>query len=138
MRRVFECHAPQSICICLMRVMATPRAARMSCAACVMRAAGNVLLAASREAPHGFRAKVCDFGMARNMDVATRIDTRTYGAPAFQQPGCAALASSALHHRRILSSSVAWCARAMWRQRDGRMLESGMGPHGGCAHAQAR
>ena len=47
--------------------------------------AGNVLLAASREAPHGFCAKVCDFGLARRMDVASRVDTRTYGAPACQQ-----------------------------------------------------
>ena len=76
----------------------------MSCAACVMCVAGNVLLAASPEAPHGFRAKVCDFGMARRMDVASRIDTRTYGAPATQQGHCQAwaLASSALHYRRNL------------------------------------
>ena len=51
----------------------------------VLCLAGNVLLAASAEAPHTFCAKVSDFGMARSMDVATRIDTRTYGAPATQQ-----------------------------------------------------
>jgi hypothetical protein len=53
-----------------------PRGPRLSRA--LWRAAGNVLLA-SADAPHGFCAKVCDFGLARSMDVASRIDTRTYG-----------------------------------------------------------
>ena len=42
-------------------------------------AAGNVLLASAGDAAHGFAAKVCDFGLARSMDVASCIDTRTYG-----------------------------------------------------------
>lgn len=41
--------------------------------------AGNVLLASASDARHGFAAKVCDFGLARSMDVASRLDTRTYG-----------------------------------------------------------
>lgn len=46
---------------------------------CGTGAAGNVLLATARDAAHGFAAKVCDFGLARSMDAASCIDTRTYG-----------------------------------------------------------
>ena len=64
--------------------------------------AGNVLLAASSEAAHGFCAKVCDFGMARSMDVASFIDTRTYGAhslPAGTR-ACSAAGSAFAFHAR--------------------------------------
>ena len=79
--------------------------------------------------------------MARSMDVASRIDTRTYGAPATQQGhGQAWLRLPALHCTiaGTCETSIAWCASAMWRRGDGQALESGMGPHGGCANAQAR
>lgn len=44
-----------------------------------MLAAGNVLLAASESQPHGFSAKVADFGLARNLDICSKVETKTYG-----------------------------------------------------------
>jgi hypothetical protein len=41
--------------------------------------AGNILLTADAGAPHGFAAKVADFGLARSLDLHSRIETRTYG-----------------------------------------------------------
>jgi serine/threonine protein kinase len=44
-----------------------------------MAHAGNVLLTSSDSHPHGFSAKVADFGLARNLDVTSKVETRTYG-----------------------------------------------------------
>lgn len=41
--------------------------------------AGNVLLTSSEEQPHGFTAKVADFGLARNLAIQSKVETRTYG-----------------------------------------------------------
>ena len=41
--------------------------------------AGNVLLTSCNSTPHGFRAKVSDFGLARNLNIQSKIETRTYG-----------------------------------------------------------
>ena len=41
--------------------------------------AGNVLLTSCDSTPHGFRAKVSDFGLARNLNIQSKIETRTYG-----------------------------------------------------------
>lgn len=41
--------------------------------------AGNVLLTSCDSVPHGFRAKVSDFGLARNLNIQSKIETRTYG-----------------------------------------------------------
>ena len=41
--------------------------------------AGNVLLASCDSVPHGFRAKISDFGLARNLSIQSKIETRTYG-----------------------------------------------------------
>jgi hypothetical protein len=78
-----------------------PRGPRLSRA--LWRAAGNVLLA-SADAPHGFCAKVCDFGLARSMDVASRIDTRTYGA------------ARALPSPLLAAPGAAWAARRRLRR----------------------
>ncbi|CAL8470312.1 g9854 [Coccomyxa elongata] len=40
---------------------------------------GNVLLTSSAEQPHGFTAKVADFGLARNLNITSKVETRTYG-----------------------------------------------------------
>ncbi|KAK9915620.1 hypothetical protein WJX75_001643 [Coccomyxa subellipsoidea] len=40
---------------------------------------GNVLLTSSEEQPHGFTAKVADFGLARNLAIQSKVETRTYG-----------------------------------------------------------
>ena len=41
--------------------------------------AGNVLLTSCDSAPHGFQAKISDFGLARNLTIQSKIETRTYG-----------------------------------------------------------
>lgn len=41
--------------------------------------AGNVLLTSCAAQPHGFRAKISDFGLARNLSIQSKIETRTYG-----------------------------------------------------------
>ena len=41
--------------------------------------AGNVLLTSCDSVPHGFRAKISDFGLARNLSIQSKIETRTYG-----------------------------------------------------------
>ena len=41
--------------------------------------AGNVLLTSCAARPHGFRAKISDFGLARNLSIQSKIETRTYG-----------------------------------------------------------
>lgn len=41
--------------------------------------AGNILLTSDEAAPHGFAAKVADFGLARQLDIRSRVETRTYG-----------------------------------------------------------
>jgi hypothetical protein len=45
--------------------------------------AGNVLLTSSPAAAHGFRAKVSDFGLARQMDINSRIQTQTSGTVSY-------------------------------------------------------
>ena len=46
---------------------------------CAGACAGNILLTSDAGAPHGFAAKVADFGLARSLDLQSRIETRTYG-----------------------------------------------------------
>ncbi len=41
--------------------------------------AGNVLLTSCDDVPHGFHAKISDFGLARTLNVQSKIETRTYG-----------------------------------------------------------
>ncbi len=45
----------------------------------ILSRAGNVLLTDSNAQPHGFSAKVADFGLARNLDICSKVETRTYG-----------------------------------------------------------
>ncbi|CAL8465702.1 g5238 [Coccomyxa elongata] len=47
---------------------------------------GNVLLASSPDAPHGFRAKISDFGLSRKMDIQSRIETKTTGTINYMPP----------------------------------------------------
>ncbi|KAK9837249.1 hypothetical protein WJX81_001439 [Elliptochloris bilobata] len=47
---------------------------------------GNVLLASAPGSPIGVCAKVADFGLSRNMDVQTRVETRTYGTITHMAP----------------------------------------------------
>ena len=41
--------------------------------------AGNVLLCSNPQQPHGFSAKISDFGLSRNLSIQSKIETRTYG-----------------------------------------------------------
>ena len=41
--------------------------------------AGNVLLTSCPSAQNSFRAKISDFGLARNLSIQSKIETRTYG-----------------------------------------------------------
>ena len=47
---------------------------------------GNVLLASDKSSPSGVVAKVADFGLARAMDVKSKIETRTYGTVTHMPP----------------------------------------------------
>ena len=38
-----------------------------------------MLLTSCDSMPHGFCAKVSDFGLARNVNIQSKIETRTYG-----------------------------------------------------------
>ena len=48
--------------------------------------AGNILLATTSMMPHGFSAKVSDFGMAREMDIQSKIATATTGTVTYMPP----------------------------------------------------
>ena len=45
-----------------------------------------MLLSSSGESPHGFRAKISDFGLARDIGTATKLETRTYGTITHMAP----------------------------------------------------
>ena len=47
---------------------------------------GNVLLQRSRQGAAGFKAKIADFGMARDFSVQDRIQTRMYGTVTHMPP----------------------------------------------------
>ena len=47
---------------------------------------GNVLLATDENSPSGVVAKIADFGLARAMDVKSKIETRTYGTVTHMPP----------------------------------------------------
>lgn len=47
---------------------------------------GNVLLASNPDSPAGVTAKIADFGLARAVDVQSRIETRTYGTVTHMPP----------------------------------------------------
>ena len=47
---------------------------------------GNVLLAKDETTKTGLVAKVADFGLARNLDMASKIETRTYGTVTHMPP----------------------------------------------------
>ncbi|CAL8465638.1 g5174 [Coccomyxa elongata] len=47
---------------------------------------GNVLLASAPDAPHGFTAKISDFGLSRRMDIQSRIETKTTGTVNYMPP----------------------------------------------------
>jgi serine/threonine protein kinase len=51
-----------------------------------VRATGNVLLTSNSSSPHGFCAKVSDFGLARDMDLVSRVETRTTGTVTHMPP----------------------------------------------------
>ena len=62
---------------------------------------GNVLLATDTSSPNGVVAKVADFGLARAMEVQSKIETRTYGTvthmpPELLEKGISSKVSSAL------------------------------------------
>ena len=40
---------------------------------------GNIMLCSDAKQPHGFSARVADFGLSRLMDVGSRMVTNTYG-----------------------------------------------------------
>ncbi|KAK9839806.1 hypothetical protein WJX81_003100 [Elliptochloris bilobata] len=46
----------------------------------------NVLLTSSPDVPHGFTAKVADFGLSREMNCKSRVETRTYGTITHMPP----------------------------------------------------
>ena len=48
--------------------------------------AGNVLLTSSQANPHGFCAKISDFGLARNLDLVSRVETKTTGTVTHMPP----------------------------------------------------
>eukprot|EP00884_Botryococcus_braunii_P014358 jgi/Botrbrau1/22923/Bobra.0030s0002.2 len=48
--------------------------------------AGNVLLQSCSERPYGFAAKIADFGLARQMDIQSRISTDSYGTVSYLAP----------------------------------------------------
>jgi serine/threonine protein kinase len=50
------------------------------------RCAGNVLLSSSTDNRHKFCAKVADFGLARDLGVVSRVETRTYGTLTHMAP----------------------------------------------------
>ena len=45
-----------------------------------------MLLHTSEESAHGFRAKISDFGMARNIGTVTKLETSTYGTITHMAP----------------------------------------------------
>ena len=47
---------------------------------------GNVMLTVDSDSPHGFCAKVADFGMARNMDAQARLQVNSYGTITHMAP----------------------------------------------------
>lgn len=66
----------------------------MLCAAVVVCAqdlsGGNVLLTSSAANPHGFTARVTDFGLARNLDVKARTAPGRYGTITHMVRACLA------------------------------------------------
>ena len=47
---------------------------------------GNVMLVSNAARPHGFCAKITDFGLSRVMDVQSRMQTRMYGTVCLHSP----------------------------------------------------
>jgi Protein tyrosine and serine/threonine kinase len=47
---------------------------------------GNVMLTSCPTNPHGFCARVSDFGLSRSMDANMRIQTNTYGTVTHMPP----------------------------------------------------
>ena len=47
---------------------------------------GNILLTSCSQNPHGFTAKVSDFGLARDLDVLSKIQTKTTGTVTHMAP----------------------------------------------------
>ena len=47
---------------------------------------GNILLTSCTANPHGFSAKVSDFGLARDLDVLSKIETKTTGTVTHMAP----------------------------------------------------
>ena len=45
-----------------------------------------MLLTSSHKSPHGFEAKISDFGLARDIGTATKLETRTYGTITHMAP----------------------------------------------------
>lgn len=48
--------------------------------------AGNVLLTSCATSAHGFCAKVSDFGLARDMDLTSCVETKTTGTVTHMPP----------------------------------------------------
>ena len=47
---------------------------------------GNILLTSGTQNAHGFSAKVSDFGLARDLDVLSKIQTKTTGTVTHMAP----------------------------------------------------
>lgn len=45
-----------------------------------------MLLTSSQANPHGFCAKISDFGLARNLDLVSRVETKTTGTVTHMPP----------------------------------------------------
>ena len=72
-----------------MILLSTSPALLSKCFECVRTLgphAGNVLLTSSHKSPHGFEAKISDFGLARDIGTATKLETRTYGTITHMAP----------------------------------------------------
>ena len=73
---------------------------------------GNILLTSCTQNPHGFSAKVSDFGLARDLDVLSKIQTKTTGTVTHMAPEVRPGA-------RLIVGHVASLGRASWQIRTG-------------------
>lgn len=69
--------------------------------------AGNVLLTSCSSNPHGFCAKISDFGLARNLDLVSRVETKTTGTVTHMPPEV--LSAGIISKARFLDPSHAIC-----------------------------
>ena len=72
---------------------------------------GNILLASSSAESHGFCAKVSDFGLAREMDIQSRIATQTTGTVTYMPPETIADGMVSKVTTNILPQHHCYCQR---------------------------